>query len=589
MLSNSLFEKLLEDSNAEFATPVEMKLEQDLLIINKNETNYLSTLQEKSNVEKSMFLKFCLINCRLFAKKFFNGSNESNHLIKYLDIDNVIYILRNLVVDLATKNLLVEFMSDFYLLQSLETTNKEHSDNLEKIVNILVQDFSLRLDGSFNDSVFKLVSIYLKTSKLQKPARLLSSITATISSNISAKKDSEHQESFIEQLIMTLKFTNLLLKDQTQLNYTLCLLSSNDCVILTNVLQLISLKSSDQSSDLINDLADSTFAMFQQLFRSLYQAETIFQEDLSVIENKIFNEQFIRSIEKLCLIETEAFSRREMIQFLSEFSFYKLKSFVVLLSNNISASNSAEYGSFNLKLWNTCNFFSYFLINELDWQVQLNCLSYFQTVFEFLCSEVSTNKTGVSQIPAFERDAKQTKHESSELTRSLTSFSVFEVIFYVSDCSKSLVKCLTSGNYQDKHVLVQCCQLMLLLSKDTRCVALLNETLTKHNQIYQTDLKSNYMANMKLELATADLELAVGLPATTQTDSNEIIVEVDSDDDENYLKKFLDMCGSFEFEAKLIESQQTGDLYTQNPEGILDDIISSYQFDVDNEKIVDCY
>ena len=42
-------------------------------------------------------------------------------------------------------------------------------------------------------------------------------------------------------------------------------------------------------------------------------------------------------------------------------------------------------------------------------------------------------------------------------------------------------------------------------------------------------------------------------------------------------------------EALVAESRLSSDLYTRQPIAILDDIISSYQFDIDDEKAVDCY
>ena len=40
---------------------------------------------------------------------------------------------------------------------------------------------------------------------------------------------------------------------------------------------------------------------------------------------------------------------------------------------------------------------------------------------------------------------------------------------------------------------------------------------------------------------------------------------------------------------KLEISNQSSDIYSMNPVGILDDIINAYQFDWDEEKAVDCY
>lgn len=51
----------------------------------------------------------------------------------------------------------------------------------------------------------------------------------------------------------------------------------------------------------------------------------------------------------------------------------------------------------------------------------------------------------------------------------------------------------------------------------------------------------------------------------------------------------LDSVGIESLEEILSESKLSSDIYIRRPMSILDDIISSYQFDMDDDKAADCY
>jgi hypothetical protein len=126
-------------------------------------------------------------------------------------------------------------------------------------------------------------------------------------------------------------------------------------------------------------------------------------------------------------------------------------------------------------------------------------------------------------------------------------------------------------------------------------ITCLNKTISKFNNLYAQDFihKENYVQNLKFDLTNNEnkYEIAVGLPITSLPDSDTKLIEVQNFDEENLLlPKFLNEMDENFLQQKEIEFSKTSDLYTMNPLAILDDIISSYQFDIaGTEKIVDCY
>ena len=76
---------------------------------------------------------------------------------------------------------------------------------------------------------------------------------------------------------------------------------------------------------------------------------------------------------------------------------------------------------------------------------------------------------------------------------------------------------------------------------------------------------------------------AKNIKVSVYSDKNNIEV------DQNQVKDFLNKISIDSLKSKLNESNQTSDIYIRYPTMILDDIISSYQFDLDEEKAVDCY
>ena len=369
-----------------------------------------------------------------------------------------------------------------------------------------------------------------------------------------------------------------LLKNISQTEFILNLLDSNNCFILKELIKCLELKQqpSYESEDLVNELKDATLIFLQNLFQvgsKSLEPDSSNYATLQRINTQIFTKQFFYLIEKMCLVETEAFSRRELIQFLSERSFYEFKSHLV----NFNVAHD-QFCCFNTELCNLSNFFVYFLLNEQDWQVQLNCLHFFEQIFEFISLNLPFN------TDLFTR----TMNNAAE-TSEFAKCSLADVLFHVSGTLKGLIKCINNSHYHDPHVVEKCCRLLLILKENERFMSMLSEICKKHNQLFQISLSSSYMVNMKLELIADGFEIAVGLPTEVcSSAAMPQIVELDHDN-ENYINLFMNKLDLSLLNEKYSISKQTGDLYAQNPTAILDDIINSYQFDIDNEKTVDCY
>ncbi|RNA28903.1 hypothetical protein BpHYR1_038074 [Brachionus plicatilis] len=215
--------------------------------------------------------------------------------------------------------------------------------------------------------------------------------------------------------------------------------------------------------------------------------------DLSSYDTLLFNDQVMEKILLLCLAESEALLRREYLKFLSKF--YSL--------------NPNEYIG---------EFFCYFLLYEHDWQCQLYCIDYFDTVLEDLMRQ----KDG-----------------------------------HIAAICASLA---TSLDDADQHVVKASCQILTKIK--------LNFDFGSVMQSLE-EPRSGLVSRLKQELKW----IAVGCEESVLSYN---------------LEKFngtsLDL-----LEEKLSISSQSSDLYAMNDAAILDDIISAYQFDWDDQKALDCY
>jgi hypothetical protein len=144
------------------------------------------------------------------------------------------------------------------------------------------------------------------------------------------------------------------------------------------------------------------------------------------------------------------------------------------------------------------------------------------------------------------------------------------------------------GDY-DQQVVNLSVQILLELKSNKKLVGLIEECDAKHNNIFQQVIRSTYLSDMKMSLSEKNKKVVVGAEYSScimNTSNDEDVSDIE---DENYLKKFLNSITVEYLRAKLDEARQTSDMYSNNPVAILDDIISSYQFEIDEEKAVDCY
>jgi hypothetical protein len=161
---------------------------------------------------------------------------------------------------------------------------------------------------------------------------------------------------------------------------------------------------------------------------------------------------------------------------------------------------------------------------------------------------------------------------------------VIEIVCCLSDMFKSLLKMLTD---YDQHVVSHSAQLLATIKTNVQFIDLLTKYDQKHNQLFQTEMKSDYVEAMKTKLKLNEKLVNIGLniSSTSEPSGQDEPIE----DDENYLKKFLTVLSARELEQKSTDFNES-DLYKNNPVAVLDDIISSYQFEMDSEKtLVDCY
>lgn len=86
-----------------------------------------------------------------------------------------------------------------------------------------------------------------------------------------------------------------------------------------------------------------------------------------------------------------------------------------------------------------------------------------------------------------------------------------------------------------------------------------------------------YVDSLKASLTTDGLKISV---CSSETSPNS--------DEENYLNMFISTSVEL-LKSKCEDSEMSADLYTRCPTAILDDIICSYQFEIDEEKDADCY
>lgn len=261
------------------------------------------------------------------------------------------------------------------------------------------------------------------------------------------------------------------------------------------------------------------------------------------------SESTIGMIEKKSCDETEAFVRREAIAFLSSYHLYKLK-------RCISSSHARS-------LYTNLNFFSHTLDIDLDWEVHLHCLKHIAQVIRLVtydldkystrprqkssssCDQISQAHEQQQQQQNLDDQQNETYYEnlnnsngcadvSSKFSRQLETANSIEVVFVYSECLPTLLKVVSPNSCYDRVVVATAAELLL-------------------------DLKHN--------------EPLMGVIASNSSSSS----------------SSLDSISIETLEEILAENRLSSDLYTRHPVFILDDVISSYQFDLDEEKAADCY
>lgn len=262
-------------------------------------------------------------------------------------------------------------------------------------------------------------------------------------------------------------------------------------------------------------------------------------------------------IEKKSCDETEAFVRREAIAFLSSYHLYKLKR---CISSSLSSHARSLYASLN--------FFSHTLDIDLDWEVHLHCLKHIAQVIRLVTSDLdkystrprqkssSSSSTSCDQISQAHEQQQQQQQQnlddqqqqnetyyenlnnsngcadvSSKFSRQLETANSIEVVFVYSECLPTLLKVVSPNSCYDRVVVATAAELLLDL---------------KHNE-----------------------PLMGVIASSSPLDDSIISIET--------------------LEEILAENRLSSDLYTRHPVFILDDVISSYQFDLDEEKAADCY
>lgn len=181
----------------------------------------------------------------------------------------------------------------------------------------------------------------------------------------------------------------------------------------------------------------------------------------------------------------------------------------------------------SLALFDTLNFFSNRLLTDFDWQVQLACLSHIANVSRLVTSDLDV----YTRRPLLRGDDTSDPvcpNVRSAFSQQIETANLLDVVFVHSSCLSALLKIVQPDSYYDRCVVGAAAELLLGL---------------KSNEVLMAVLPNPQLKSMQIE----------------------------------QLDQIVD-------EAKL-----SADLYTRQPVSILDDLISSYQFDLDDDKAVDCY
>lgn len=426
--------------------------------------NYLLLINDRSFEYKELLLKQCLVNLGLFGRKFTNVN-----LLGRVSCERVCYLLRNLNLNVSIKNLILQFINEYLLLKQ----DQEYSNDL---ITVLTEDFSCKLNSSFNVNLFNLVSTCLiicdKYEKFKvKLMRVWHQLNTAIHSNL---LKIENDSDFKQQFMILMHFLHKLLNSQSEN----CKLFAIDHILNENEYGLVG-KSIDYlceglnliDRDSINELSDSIYLTFQLTFRYL---AGLLQENpcqngpepsfylLQV--NKVFTRDLMEKVERACLCESEAFIRREALNFLYLYNLYEFKHWLFYLKDNLSNIKFDQVIDFNKRFFNICNYFSYFLLHDHDWQCQLYAINYFQDVSKLLCSLLDRCDFLYKDL-SYLNDDKDDNLQiiNGEIMIGFSKLSIFEIFYCASDCMRSILHAISD---YDQHVVHESSKILFNLKND---------------------------------------------------------------------------------------------------------------------------
>jgi hypothetical protein len=522
---------------------------------------------------KNKLIRECLLNLRLLVRKFPNGSSV---LIDSLDLDQIIYLLKCVSLETSVKATLVDFFAEF-----LAINERRRLDFLLKLGDYLIDSF--RMDAhtcDLNVAVYKFLgSLELKSHREDFIRAICSSLNNCLDQealkglielncqNLNAAGKSQlllKNETFCRHLGELIDFLGNLLTQpckDSAFEFVRGLLVWNESQIMKLCLDFLFISDTDESAMDVVAAAD----VKQLIYRFLARLNEAICCQIDTAELPapllILDTNVIQLVERSCCVESEAFVRREQLKLLSFYYTNQLKL-------SLRLAYEGEFSS--LSLLNSLNRMSGILLTDLDWECQLNCLDYFQLVFDLIQSSMSDRIA--PSTASNDRRSERFSVITTKVNNELNNFTLAEIVFCLSDVLKSLVGCYSS-DYYDASVACAAAKLMLNL-KASPAFSRLLPLLVGFNENFAF-YKKNRDSNQKDTVAATDQKNLDGLEQEK--------------DEENYLNKFLNEIPLEQLEKRVAEAHLTSDYYTRCPMSILDDIISSYQFEIDDEKAIDCY
>ncbi len=251
-----------------FMAPLTMNLNSDTQ--SHPDNTYLCFIATDKFKYKQMLIKQCLANLQVFIKKF------DVDLFDHVSTDQVVYILRNLSVDLAVKNSLMTILVECLVLPN----NTDTFDNLKELFTVLLESLHLKVNDSFNENLFKIIAVYMtkeaENSSLENNSTS-KIIEKTLANLHSASANTEKPLCFCEQFEILLKFlTDLLKRSHMNIGAVNKLLSHNEYHILKISFDYVicnEMTSNIPNSEILAEVQDTTYQFYQVLFDSLRHAK----------------------------------------------------------------------------------------------------------------------------------------------------------------------------------------------------------------------------------------------------------------------------------------------------------------------------